>query len=103
MALKQVGLQAVFKDSNAFARGAKLVQEAARQTSERMKESMKEVPAATDVAGKSFDTLFEKVKGLTSQFLSQIPIIGNFSDEILALVNPTTLAIAAIAALTRLS
>lgn len=100
MALKQIGVQAVVKDSDKYESILNRINQVTSAATDRLKSSMGKVPDATAMMGKGFDSLVDKIKEFVSQALSGIPVIGDFADEIVALANPTMIAVAAIGALT---
>lgn len=99
MALKQVGVIAVVKDLPAFVKGMDVINEATRQTAERIKKTVGN-SAPVQAAGKGIEQYTDKIKDMVTETLRGVPVIGKFADEITASLSPTMLATAAIAALT---
>lgn len=98
MALPKVGVQAVVEGLPSFQKGMETVNSLTKSVSASMERSLgknKGFGSATE----ALDKFTDKTKEAIGEALKGIPVIGGFSDEILAMVNPTTLAIAGLVAL----
>lgn len=99
MALKQVGVEAIVKGLPSFKAGMDVINNAARQVADNLKKRIGDTSAFKG-ASQALEIFSERIKGFVQQTLSGIPVIGDFSAEITAMLNPAALAAIAIAALT---
>lgn len=99
MALPKVGVSAVVENLPGFQKGMELVNSLTKNVSASMEKSLSKNKGFAN-AGEALDKFAGVAKNAASQMLSNIPVIGSFSDEILGMINPTTLAAGALALLT---
>ena len=99
MALPKVGVQAVVENMPGFEAMMNKINGLVKQTGDSVTKSFGKNKGFAD-AGKAIDTLVDKGKEMAKSILDNIPVVGQFSDEILGLVNPSTLAVGAVVALT---
>lgn len=99
MALKQVGVEAIVKGLPSFKAGMDVINNAARQTADNLKKRIGDTSAFKG-ATQTIEAFSERIKGFVQQVIAGIPVIGDFSAEITAMLNPAALAAVAVAALT---
>lgn len=99
MALPKVGVAAVVEGLPSFMKGMEQVNSITKNVSASMEKTLSKNKGFAS-AGEALNKFTGIAKNAESQILSQIPVIGSFSDEIAAISNPALAAVAAITALT---